>query len=295
MREFGLLAQQLPWLYVALLTLLGLLVGSFLNVVIYRLPIMLERSWQQEYQEYFGEETADATTKEVQPERFNLLVPRSACPHCGHPISALENIPLVSWLWLRGRCRDCQAPISARYPLVELLTGLASGWVAWHFTPGWPLYGALLLTWTLIALTFIDLDKMLLPDQLTLPLLWAGLLLNLLGGLASLQDAVIGAIAGYLLLWSLYWSFKLLTGKEGMGYGDFKLLAALGAWLGWQSLPLILILSSVVGAVVGITLMLLRRHQQGNPIPFGPYLAMAGWIALIWGESITRWYLQNIL
>ena len=295
MHEFELLAQQLPWLYVALLTILGLLVGSFLNVVIYRLPLMLERSWQQEYQEYFGEETADATTKEVQPERFNLLVPRSACPHCGHPISALENIPLVSWLWLRGRCRDCQAPISARYPLVELLTGLASGCVAWHFTPGWPLYGALLLTWTLIALTFIDLDKMLLPDQLTLPLLWAGLLLNLLGGLASLQDAVIGAIAGYLLLWSLYWSFKLLTGKEGMGYGDFKLLAALGAWLGWQSLPLILILSSVVGAVVGITLMLLRRHQQGNPIPFGPYLAMAGWIALIWGESITRWYLQTLL
>ena len=296
MYEFELLAQQLPWLYLLLLTILGLLVGSFLNVVIYRLPIMLERSWQQEYQEYFGE-GGDATTERVQPEpeRFNLMVPRSACPHCGHPISALENIPLVSWLWLRGRCRDCRAPISARYPLVELLTGLASGCVAWHFLPGWPLYGALLLTWTLIALTFIDLDKMLLPDQLTLPLLWAGLLLNLLGGLASLQDAVIGAIAGYLLLWSLYWSFKLLTGKEGMGYGDFKLLAALGAWLGWQSLPLILILSSVVGAVVGITLMLLRRHQQGNPIPFGPYLAMAGWIALIWGESITHWYLQTML
>ena len=301
MREFELLAQQLPWLYVALLTIFGLLVGSCLNVVIYRLPIMLERSWQQEYREYFGEGegeregTADATAGKRQPERFNLLVPRSACPHCGHPISALENIPLISWLWLRGRCRDCQAPISARYPLVELLTGLASGCVAWHFLPGWPLYGALLLTWTLIALTFIDLDKMLLPDQLTLPLLWAGLLLNLLGGLTSLQDAVIGAMTGYLLLWSLYWSFKLLTGKEGMGYGDFKLLAALGAWLGWQSLPLILILSSVVGAVVGITLMLLRRHQQGNPIPFGPYLAMAGWIALIWGESITRWYLQTLL
>ena len=291
MHEFELLAQQLPWLYIALLTILGLLVGSFLNVVIYRLPIMLELSWQQEYRDYFGETSADTTPA----TRFNLMIPRSACPHCGHPISALENIPLVSWLWLRGRCRDCQAPISARYPLVELLTGLASGCVAWHFLPGWPLYGALLLTWTLIALTFIDLDKMLLPDQLTLPLLWAGLLLNLLGGLASLQDAVIGAIAGYLLLWSLYWSFKLLTGKEGMGYGDFKLLAALGAWLGWQSLPLILILSSVVGAVVGITLMLLRRHQQGNPIPFGPYLAMAGWIALIWGESITRWYLQTLL
>ena len=291
MHEFELLAQQLPGLYIALLTILGLLVGSFLNVVIYRLPIMLERSWQQEYRDYFGESSADTTPT----TRFNLMIPRSACPHCGHPISALENIPLVSWLWLRGRCRACQAPISARYPLVELLTGLATACVAWHFTPGWPLLGALGLTWTLIALTFIDLDKMLLPDQLTLPLLWAGLLLNLIGGLATLQDAVIGAIAGYLILWSLYWTFKLLTGKEGMGYGDFKLLAALGAWLGWQSLPLILILSSVVGAVAGISLMLLRRHQQGNPIPFGPYLAMAGWIALLWGDTITRWYLQNLL
>ena len=252
---------------------------------------MLERSWQQEYRDYFGESSADTTPA----TRFNLMIPRSACPHCGHPISALENIPLVSWLWLRGRCRACQAPISARYPLVELLTGLATACVAWHFNPGWPLFGALGLTWTLIALTFIDLDKMLLPDQLTLPLLWAGLLLNLIGGLAPLQDAVIGAIAGYLILWSLYWTFKLLTGKEGMGYGDFKLLAALGAWLGWQSLPLILILSSVVGAVAGISLMLLRRHQQGNPIPFGPYLAMAGWIALLWGDAITRWYLQNLL
>ncbi len=291
MHEFELLAQQLPGLYIALLTILGLLVGSFLNVVIYRLPIMLERSWQQEYRDYFGESSADTTPA----ARFNLMIPRSACPHCGHPISALENIPLVSWLWLRGRCRSCQAPISARYPLVELLTGLATACVAWHFNPGWPLLGALGLTWTLIALTFIDLDKMLLPDQLTLPLLWAGLLLNLIGGLATLQDAVIGAIAGYLILWSLYWTFKLLTGKEGMGYGDFKLLAALGAWLGWQSLPLILILSSVVGAVAGISLMLLRRHQQGNPIPFGPYLAMAGWIALLWGDTITRWYLQNLL
>ena len=291
MHEFELLAQQLPWLYIALLTILGLLVGSFLNVVIYRLPIMLERSWQQEYRDYFGESSTDTTPA----TRFNLMIPRSACPHCGHPISALENIPLVSWLWLRGRCRACQAPISARYPLVELLTGLATACVAWHFNPGCPLLGALGLTWTLIALTFIDLDKMLLPDQLTLPLLWAGLLLNLIGGLAPLQDAVIGAIAGYLILWSLYWTFKLLTGKEGMGYGDFKLLAALGAWLGWQSLPLILILSSVVGAVAGISLMLLRRHQQGNTIPFGPYLAMAGWIALLWGDAITRWYLQNLL
>ena len=284
------LAATLPWLYLLLVTILGLLIGSFLNVVIHRLPIMLERSWQAEYADYFG------NTEPGPPvEPYNLMVPRSACPHCGHAITALENIPIISWLWLRGRCRSCQAPISARYPLVELLTGLASLTIAWFFPVSAATFAALLLTWFLIAMTFIDLDKMLLPDQLTLPLLWAGLLLNLLGGLASLQDAVIGAIAGYLLLWSLYWSFKLLTGKEGMGYGDFKLLAALGAWLGWQSLPLILILSSVVGAVVGITLMLLRRHQQGNPIPFGPYLAMAGWIALIWGESITHWYLQTML
>ena len=291
MHEFELLAQQLPWLYIALLTTLGLLVGSFLNVVIYRLPIMLERSWQQEYRDYFGESSADTTPA----TRFNLMIPRSACPHCGHPISALENIPLVSWLWLRGRCRACQAPISARYPLVELLTALLSLAVAMVITPGWGTLAALLLTWVLVALTFIDLDKMLLPDQLTLPLLWGGLLFNLAGGFVPLADAMIGAMAGYLVLWSLYWAFKLLTGKEGMGYGDFKLLAALGAWLGWQALPIILLLSSLVGAVIGISLIALHKHHQGKPIPFGPYLAIAGWIALLWGDTITRWYLSTLL
>jgi len=251
---------------------------------------MLEREWQAEYLSYFNPET-----QLQQEERYNLMVPRSACPHCGHAITAMENIPLLSWLWLKGRCRECQAPISARYPLVELLTALLSLVVAATFPPGWGLLAALLLTWVLVALTFIDLDKMLLPDQLTLPLLWGGLLFNLAGGFVPLADAVIGAMAGYLVLWSLYWAFKLLTGKEGMGYGDFKLLAALGAWLGWQALPIVLLLSSLVGAIIGISLILLRNHHQNKPIPFGPYLAIAGWIALLWGDTITRWYLTTFL
>ncbi|AUZ79952.1 MULTISPECIES: prepilin peptidase [Aeromonas] len=285
------LAQGLPWLYLSLIFLFSLMVGSFLNVVIHRLPIMMERTWHAEYSDYFGndEETPPATG------RYNLMVPRSRCPHCDHPIGALENIPLLSWLWLRGRCRNCHAPISARYPLVELLTALLSVSVAAALAPGWGTLAALLLTWTLVALTFIDLDKMLLPDQLTLPLLWGGLLFNLAGGFVPLADAVIGTMAGYLVLWSLYWAFKLLTGKEGMGYGDFKLLAALGAWLGWQALPIVLLLSSLAGAIIGIGLILLRNHHQGKPIPFGPYLAIAGWITLLWGDSITRWYLDVVL
>ncbi|MCO4203798.1 prepilin peptidase [Aeromonas taiwanensis] len=284
------LALGLPWLYLSLIFLFSLMVGSFLNVVIHRLPIMMERDWRAEYRDYFDEDESISAN-----ERYNLMVPRSACPHCGHAITAIENIPLLSWLWLRGRCRECQAPISARYPLVELLTALLSVAIAATLAPGWSVLAALLLTWSLVALTFIDLDKMLLPDQITLPLLWGGLLFNLLGGFVPLVDAVIGAMAGYLVLWSLYWSFKLLTGKEGMGYGDFKLLAALGAWLGWQALPIILLLSSLVGAVIGITLIALRKHHQGNPIPFGPYLAIAGWIALLWGDKITRWYLELVL
>lgn len=282
--------HSFPWLYFSLVFLFSLMIGSFLNVVIHRLPIMLEREWQAEYRSYFTPDEEQATEP-----RYNLMVPRSACPHCGHAITALENIPLMSWLWLKGRCGECQAPISARYPLVELLTALLSVAVAMVITPGWGALAALLLTWVLIALTFIDLDKMLLPDQLTLPLLWGGLLFNLSGGFAPLADAVIGAMAGYLVLWSLYWAFKLLTGKEGMGYGDFKLLAALGAWLGWQALPIILLLSSLLGALIGISFIALRKHHQGNPIPFGPYLAIAGWIALLWGDTITRWYLSTIL
>ncbi|MDD2343985.1 MAG: A24 family peptidase [Tolumonas sp.] len=284
------LYSQYHWLYFFLLGLFSLLVGSFLNVLIHRLPIMLERSWQQEYQDYFS--SNDGST--VSAEHYNLFLPRSACPHCGHKITASENIPLFSWLYLKGRCSSCHQPISARYPLVELLCALASVAVALYYPPSWALAGALLLTWILLALTFIDLDKLLLPDQLTLPLLWIGLLLNLSQQFVPLADAVIGAIAGYMVLWSLYWAFKLLTGKEGMGYGDFKLLAALGAWLGWQSLPLILILSSCVGAVLGITLIVMKQQQQGKPMPFGPYLAIAGWIALLWGNQITNWYLGLI-
>jgi len=284
------LYQQLPWLYYGLLTLLSLLVGSFLNVLIHRLPIMLERGWRQEFADYFEQ----PLTPDGYPSPYNLWVPRSACPHCGHALGAAENIPLLSWLWQRGRCRHCHQPVSFRYPLVELLSALAGLAVASQFAPGAPLLAALLLSWTLLALTFIDLDKLLLPDQLTLPLLWGGLLFNLVGGFVSLEEAVAGAMVGYLLLWSLYWLFKLATGKEGMGYGDFKLLAALGAWQGWQALPLILLLSSLVGAITGISLLLLRRHQQGKPLPFGPYLALAGWVALLWGPAIGSWYLERL-
>ena len=282
------LYSQYAWLYFFLLGLFSLLVGSFLNVLIHRLPIMLERSWRQEYQDYF----AEGDNPPAQAEPYNLFLPRSACPHCGHQITALENIPLLSWLFLKGRCSSCQHPISARYPLVELLCALASVSVAFYYPPGWALAGALLLTWILLALTFIDFDKLLLPDQLTLPLLWVGLVLNLSHQFVPLADAVIGAIAGYMVLWSIYWAFKLLTGKEGMGYGDFKLLAALGAWLGWQSLPLILILSSCVGAILGITLVVMRRHQQSKPMPFGPYLAIAGWLVFMWGDQMIASYRQ---
>jgi leader peptidase (prepilin peptidase) / N-methyltransferase len=284
------LALSLPWLYLTLVFLFSLTIGSFLNVVIHRLPIMLERGWLAEYRDYFHPESEPAPT-----EPYNLMVPRSRCPHCHHAISALENIPLLSWLWLKGRCRSCSAPISARYPLVELLTALLSVVVASRLPADPSLLAYLLLTWVLVALTFIDLDKMLLPDPLTLPLLWAGLLVNLIWQKVPLADAVIGAMAGYLVLWSLYWAFKLFTGKEGMGYGDFKLLAALGAWLGWQALPLILLLSSLVGAVIGIALIVSRRQAHSNPIPFGPYLAIAGWVALLWGDSITTWYLHMVL
>ncbi len=267
--------------------LLGLLVGSFLNVVIHRLPKMMENEWRNQCAELHG----DAP---IEDEPFSLVRPRSRCPSCGHPISALENIPILSWLWLRGRCSDCQAPISPRYPIVEAVTGLCSAAVAAYFGYGWMLLGALLLIWSLIALTFIDADTQLLPDSITLPLLWMGLCFNLFGVFADLSSAVLGAMVGYLSLWSVYWAFKLVTGKEGMGYGDFKLLAALGAWLGWQMLPLIILLSSLVGAAVGIVLIILARQGRHVPIPFGPYLAAAGLIALIWGKDLTQMYLRLI-
>ena len=259
--------------------LFGLLIGSFLNVVIHRIPKMMQR----ESDNYVAQESG----KELpHTDRYNLMVPRSACPHCSHQITAMENIPVISWLALGGKCRKCKAPISPRYPIVELVTGLLSGLLVWTFGSGWAGLGTLLFAYLLIAMTFIDYDTKLLPDDLTYPLLWAGLLINIDGTFVPLRDAVIGAAAGYLVLWAVYWLFKLVTGKEGMGYGDFKLLAALGAWLGWAMLPTIILLSSVVGAVVGISLIVFARRGRDNPIPFGPYLAAAGLIALLWGDRI---------
>jgi len=268
--------------------LLGLCVGSFLNVVIHRLPKMMEQEWREQCAELCGENCKNPSST---VEKLSLAHPRSRCPGCGHAIRAHENIPLLSYLLLRGRCSACGQQISLRYPLVELLSGLLSAAAAWHFGSTWQTAGALILLWALIALTMIDLDTQLLPDSITLPLLWLGLLINLHGHFVSLEAAVVGAIAGYLSLWSVFWLFKLATGKEGMGYGDFKLLAALGAWLGWSMLPTIVLLSSLVGACVGIGLILFARHGRNVPIPFGPYLAAAGVIALFWGEKINRTYL----
>ncbi|NNM79168.1 MAG: prepilin peptidase [Gallionella sp.] len=277
--------QAVPAAFVLACLLLGLIVGSFLNVVIHRLPRMLEQGWQRQCAELRGEDV-------VPHAAYNLLVPRSACPHCNHAITAWENIPVLSYLYLRGKCKGCGAPISPRYPVIETLTGLLCAYAAWHFGFGAAALGALLLIWALVALTAIDFDTQLLPDDITLPLLWTGLVFNVFGVFTTLSGAVLGAVCGYLVLWSVYWVFKLVTGKEGMGYGDFKLLAALGAWLGWQMLPLIILLSSLVGAVVGITLIVALKHGRNIPIPFGPYLAGGGLIALFWGASLTQSYLQ---
>jgi len=284
---FVALLQASPLLFAILSGALGLMVGSFLNVVIHRLPKMMEREWQAQCAELSGK------PPETLPP-YNLSLPRSACPHCGHQISALENIPLISYLVLRGKCKGCHAPISPRYPLVEAVSGVLSAYAAWHFGFSAAAIGALLLIWALLALTFIDFDTQLLPDAITMPLLWLGILFNFAGTLTDLRSAVLGAVIGYLALWSVYWLFKLATGKEGMGYGDFKLLAVIGAWLGWQMLPLVIILSSLVGAVVGITLMVVARHGRNVPIPFGPYLAGGGLIALFWGQALTHSYLQLI-
>lgn len=279
------LLESSPITFTILAGVIGLLVGSFLNVVIHRLPKMMEREWQQQCAELRGQPVETSPT-------YNLVVPRSACPHCNHAISALENIPVISYLILRGKCAGCAAPISPRYPIVEAVSGLLSAYAAWHF--GFSLAGiaAIVLVWALISLTFIDFDTQLLPDSITLPLLWLGLLLNLNGAFTSLPNALVGAVAGYLVLWSVYWAFKLTTGKEGMGYGDFKLLAALGAWLGWTMLPLIILLSSLVGAIVGIALIVFTKHGRNIPIPFGPYLTGGGLIALFWGQALTQSYLQ---
>ncbi len=264
--------------------LLGLIVGSFLNVVIHRLPKMMEADWQCQCAELRGEAPPAVET-------LTLATPRSRCPHCGHGITAMENIPVFSWLVLRGKCSACKAPISIRYPLVEAVAGLLSAYAAWHFGFGLQAAGAILFIWAMVALTGIDFDTQLLPDSITLPLVWLGLLFNLFGTYTSLPSAVIGAMAGYLSLWSVYWAFKLATGKEGMGYGDFKLLAAIGAWLGWQMLPVTILLSSLVGAIVGVGLIVLAKRGRNVPIPFGPYLAAAGLLALFCGRELNRTYL----
>ena len=287
--SFALYLQTHPSAFVAVAAVLGLAVGSFLNVVIYRLPEMLEGQWRAEIAEITGD---DEAMSHFAAREFSLVAPRSHCPSCGHMVSALENVPVLSYLFLRGRCSACGWRIPMRYALVELLTGALSGLVAGQFGYGAAAVGALLLTWALIALTFIDFDTQLLPDAITLPFLWLGLGFNLFAVHATTHASVMGAIAGYATLWAVYHGFRLVTGKEGMGYGDFKLLAMLGAWQGWQALPVIVLLSSAVGALVGVTLILIRRHDRDIPIPFGPYLAAAGWLSLLWGEDLVQAYLR---
>jgi leader peptidase (prepilin peptidase) / N-methyltransferase len=276
-----------PALFSIVIGLFGLLVGSFLNVVIYRLPVMMQKSWRKDCHEYLG-----LAAEPITDEPFNLVFPLSRCPGCNTPIKPYQNIPVVSYILLRGKCAQCGNPISLRYPIIEAFTAITSFVVAWHF--GFTLQAgcALLLTWSLIALSFIDIDHHLLPDSITLPMLWLGLFLSVFGLFAGSHDSIIGAVAGYLVLWCVFHLFKLLTGKEGMGYGDFKLLALFGAWLGWQYLPAIILLSSLVGAVIGIAMIVFSRHDRNTPIPFGPYLAAAGWIALIWGADINQFYLH---
>ncbi|WP_337841342.1 prepilin peptidase [Rheinheimera sp.] len=280
--------QQSDWVFLPLVFLFSLMVGSFLNVVIYRLPKMLELEWQRDYQAYFQPD------QPAQTKGFNLAVPGSSCPHCEHPLAAKDNIPLLSYLSLKGRCRYCGVSISARYPLVELFTALLSVALAAHFGVTLTCLVYLVLSWGLIALTFIDLDKMLLPDQISQPLLWLMLLCAVAGWTIPVADALLGAVFGYLSLWSVYWLFKLATGKEGMGYGDFKLLALLGAGLGWALLPQIILFSALVGAVVGSMLLLVQGKDKATPIPFGPYIAAAGVIAMLWGEQINHWYLASL-
>jgi leader peptidase (prepilin peptidase)/N-methyltransferase len=285
MSLLDLLASSPP-AFILCTLVLGLLVGSFLNVVVYRLPKMMTRDWKAQAREVLE------LPAEPQTETFNLILPHSRCPHCAHKIRAWENLPVMSYLFLGGKCSSCKAPISKRYPLVELACGSLSAFVAWHFGFGWQAGAVLLLSWGLLSMSLIDADHQLLPDAIVMPLLWLGLIVNAFGLFASLTDALWGAVFGYLALWCVFWLFKLITGKEGMGYGDFKLLAMLGAWGGWQILPLTILLSSIVGAVLGLILLRMRNVETSTPIPFGPYLAIAGWIALLWGDQITTSYLQ---
>jgi leader peptidase (prepilin peptidase)/N-methyltransferase len=278
------LFEQHAVLFLGTLFVLGAVVGSFLNVVIYRLPVMMQREWRHDCLEFLEQ------ANEAEPEKFNLSVPRSRCGSCGHQITLLENIPIISYLALGGKCSSCRASISAQYPLVEVFTGIASVIIGWHFGVSMQTLAALFLTWCLIAASGIDIGHRLLPDSITLPLLWLGILLSLFDVFVSLEDSVIGAMAGYLSLWTVFILFKLVTGKEGMGHGDFKLLAMLGAWLGWMPLFVVILTSSLVGAIIGISMILLNKTERGTQIPFGPYLAAAGWITLLWGNELMHFY-----
>lgn len=278
----------IPYILISLVALVGLLVGSFLNVVIYRLPLMMQRNWRIECIDYLKIDHEEENLS----ESFNLALPLSYCPHCNTAIKPYQNIPIISYIFLRGRCACCNKAISVRYPLIEALTVMSSAIVAYHFGDTTQTLFALPLTWSLIALCFIDIDHQLLPDSITLPLLWLGLFLSLFGIYTDSQASIIGAIGGYGILWSVYQLFKLATGKEGMGYGDFKLLAVFGAWLGWKYLAIIILLSSLVGATIGVILIVFNKHHHSKPIPFGPYLASAGWIALLWGSDLNHLYLN---
>jgi leader peptidase (prepilin peptidase)/N-methyltransferase len=290
--------QAYPALSMACALILGLLVGSFLNVVIYRLPKMMERDWQNQCKDFLANDSDIATlppstpTNDEKQEPFNLMVPASRCPCCNHKIRAWENIPVISYLFLGGKCSTCKTDISIRYPIIEIVTGILSVVVIAYFGISWDGLAALVFTWSLIALTMIDIDTYLLPDDITLPLVWLGLILNSFGIFTDLPSALWGAVAGYISLWMVYQVFKLATGKEGMGFGDFKLLAALGAWMGWQMLPQIILLSSLIGAIIGIAMIVIRGRDKNIPIPFGPYLAIAGWIAFMWGDTINQSYLK---
>ncbi len=301
MQEIFTLLESSAWLLAAIIFLFGLLVGSFLNVVIYRLPLMMETGWKHECIAYLSslELNADELIQKIrgsmnENDQFNLNFPLSHCPHCKSSIKPYQNIPVVSYLLLAGKCANCKYPISLRYPAIEMLTAVCSAIMALHFGMSYELLFALFFTWALIALSFIDIDHQLLPDSINLFMLWLGIFLNLFGLYTDMHSSVIGAIAGYMSLWIVFQLFKLLTGKEGMGFGDFKLLAMLGAWLGWQYLPLIIFLSSIVGAFIGISMMVLVKHERSQPIPFGPYLATAGWLAMLWGEQINQYYLESV-
>ena len=285
-QQFVLLHDSMPWFTLGLTCIIGLMVGSFLNVVIYRLPVMLFKEWKEACDEMQANPASD-----LPDGKFNLAIPNSKCPKCNAPIRPWQNIPVVSYILLKGRCHNCNVKIPLRYPLVEAFTGVITLLLLWHFGATIEAVMAIVLAWALIALTMIDIDHQLLPDNLTLPLMWLGLLCNIFGLYTDLQSAVIGAMAGYLSLWSVYWAFKLATGKEGMGFGDFKLLAALGAWMGWQMLPAMILLSSLVGAVFGVIGMIASGKDREWRIPFGPYLAIAGAIAFIWGDTIVQEYL----